>query len=135
MKPLFSILLLVLISSCATDTNSSKIIWEKNKNEFEDIVILLKSEKLRIVYGRAGYDIPDSFRLKAIAGSVVFRETDFTYDSSFSILFRVGFDSSHLLRKYPTFVYTDNLKRQREYDSNPKQVEKLEDNWYFLSND
>lgn len=135
MKALFAILLITLCISCSRDARSSKTIWKKHKDEFKDIVILLKSGKLRIVYGRAGYEIPDSFRIKAIAGSIVFRETDFTYDSSYSILFRMGFDSSHLLRKYPTFVYTDNRKRQLEYDSKPNHVEKLEYNWYFLSNE
>jgi len=131
MKP-FLTLLLFFISSCGGD-NSSINVWEKHESEFVAIVNLLKSGKLQKVYGRAGYEIPDSFKLKAMNGPIVFRETDFTYDNSFSILFRLGFDSSKLLRAYPTIVYTDNSKRIYEYTQKSKSIKKLKDHWYLLS--
>ena len=133
MKIFFAILFVLFCFSCTGDVTSAKSLWKKHEGEFEAVANLLRSGKLRKVYGRSGFEIPDSFRIKAILGSIVFRETDFTYDSSYSILFRVGFDSSHLLRAYPTIAYTNNQKRLSEYSSKQSQVEKLEDNWYFLS--
>jgi hypothetical protein len=132
MKLFLTTLLLLLIHSCGGD-NTSMDIWERHESEFVAIVNHLKSGKLQKVYGRAGYEIPDTFKLKAVNGPIVFRETDFTYDSSFSILFRLGFDSSKLLRAYPTIVYTDNSKRLDEYNSRPNSVRKLKNNWYLLS--
>lgn len=102
MKPLLTILLLLVMTSCGVD-NSSIDIWQKHENEFEAIVNQLKSGKLQKVYGRAGYEIPDIFKLRSVSGPVVFRETDFTYDSSFSVLFRLGFDPGKLLRAYCKF--------------------------------
>ena len=133
MKQFLVILMLLSICSCIGDVRHSKDIWMKHEVEFEAIVNLLKEERLHKVYGRAGYEIPDSFQLKKTNGSIVFRETDFSFDSSHSILFRIGFDSTKILRSYPTIVYTDNPKRLKEYNSKHKQVEKLKDHWYFLS--
>jgi hypothetical protein len=123
--------LLLFISSC--DGDNPIDIWKGHESEFVTIVNQLKAGKLQKVYGRAGFEIPDSFNLKAVNGPIVFRETDFTYDSSFSVLFRLGFDSNKLLRAYPTIVYTNNSKRLDEYNSKPNSVRKLKDNWYLLS--
>ena len=133
MKPYLTLLLVLLISSCGGELDTSKNLWKNYEKNFEDIVVLVKVDKLKKIYGRMGYEIPDSFPMKATCGDIVFRETDFTYDSSFSILFRVGFDSSNLARTYPTIVYTDNAKRIKEYNSKQEQVTKLKNNWYLLS--
>jgi hypothetical protein len=92
------------MTSCGGD-NSSISIWKKHESEFEAIVNQLRSGKLQKVYGRGGYEIPDTFKLKDVTGPIVFRETDFTYDSSFSILFRLGFDSSKMLRASDYSLY------------------------------
>jgi hypothetical protein len=91
------------------------------------------NEKLPVIYGRGGYKIPDSFKLRSIVGPVVFRETDFTYDSTFSILFRIGFDTSNVVRSYPTIVYTNNGQRITEYSSAIHSPHKFDENWYFLT--
>lgn len=133
MKQIVSIVIFTTIFSCSSEADSTRILFKNYESELNEIVNLLKADKLRRVYGRGGYKIPDSFRLKATTGPVVFRETDFTYDSSYSILFRIGFDTNQLLRSYPTLVYTDNSKRLSEYDLKPEHAIKFEEKWYFLT--
>jgi hypothetical protein len=128
------LLLLAFIFSCVGGDKSSLRLWEKHETEYDKIVEHLRAGKLQKIYGRSGYEIPDTFSVKPFCGSIVFRETDFVYDSSFSILFRLGFDSSKQLRTYPTIVYTDNLQRINEYNSKPEVAKQLKHRWYLLSN-
>ena len=120
-----------ILVSCSQQENW-KTEWNNHHNDFKEIVDLIKADKLKVVYGRAGYAIPDSFDLHATCGQLVFWETDFTYDSSHSILFRLHFDTSSITRADSRIVYTDNKKRLNEYEADKGNVVKIEQNWYFL---
>lgn len=123
---------LFLNIACSNNRDYYEVMWKSNRHEFETIVSLVKNEKLPVIYGRSGYMLPDSFKLRSIVGSLVFQETDFTYDSTYSILFRIGFDTSKVLRYYPTIVYTNNSKRIAEYTNSANSVYKFDEYWYFL---
>lgn len=131
MKILTVINLAFIFISCSTQENW-KVEWSSHHKEFKQIVDLVKADKLKVVYGRAGYAIPDSFDLHTTCGQLVFGETDFTYDDSHSILFRLHLDTSSITRADPRIVYTDNQKRIKEYEVDTVNVIKIEQNWYFL---
>ena len=131
MKILSAINLVFILISCSQQ-EKGKLEWRNHHNEFKQIVDLVKADKLKIVYGRAGYAIPDSFDLQRTCGQLVFTETDFTYDDSHSILFRLHLDTNSLTRIYHTIVYTDNKKRIKEYEADTVKVVRIEQNWYFV---
>ncbi len=91
------------------------------------VVDLIKADKLTVVVGRSGYQIPDSIDLREAFGQLAFRHSDFTYDSTYSILFHL--DIHKELVHNPVIVYTDNEKRIKEYES--RGVTKIINNWYF----
>ena len=122
-----------ILFSCRSHPEKWEKQWSKHQYKFKEIVGLLKAEKLKVVYGRAGFAIPDSFDLQTTCGQLVFRETDFTYDSSYSILFRLGLDTNAILRAHPMIVFTDNKKRISEYESTVRNAFKIEKNWYFIT--
>ena len=132
-KPLFILISLFILFSCNPHQEEWKTKWNKHQHDFKEIVGLVKAEKLKVVYGRAGFAIPDSFDLQTTCGQIVFRETDFTYDNSYSILFRLDLDTNATVRADPMIVYTDNKKRIKEYDFKVGRVQKLEENWYFIT--
>jgi hypothetical protein len=125
------LIVLFLQLSCSIQENWEQE-WNNHHKDFKQIVDLVKADKLKVVYGRAGYAIPDSFDLHTTCGQIVFRETDFTYDNSHSILFRLHLDTNSLARIYHTIVYTDNKKRIKEYEADEVNVFTIEKNWYFL---
>lgn len=113
-------------------TENWKVEWDNHQNDFKQIVGQVKANKLQVVYGRMGYAIPDSFQLQSTCGQLVFRETDFTYDSSHSILFRLNLDTNALLRADQMIVYTDNGTRIKEYEAMGEDATRIEKNWYFV---
>lgn len=117
MKKLIILNFVFILSSCNTMMENQEKEWNKHQNDFKQIVGQLKANKLQVVYGRMGYAIPDSFDLQSTCGQLVFRETDFTYDNSHLILFRLNLDTNVLLRANPKIVYTDNTKRIKEYET------------------
>lgn len=127
------ILIFIFILSCSRQQEKWVTPWSKHQDEFKEIVGLVKAGNLKVVYGRSGFAIPDSFDLQTTCGGLVFRETDFTYDSSYSILFRMDLDTNAVLRADPMIVYTDNKKRMSEYESDAGWVRKIEKHWYFLT--
>ena len=130
MKRLLNIVLFLTFFSCDNGTEKWKTVWDKHNVDFKKVVDLLKTDKLKVVYGRGGYAIPDSIDLKATCGQLAFRETDFTYDNTYSILFRL--DTNKQVRTKPMIVYTDNKKRINEYENNNTSVTKIENNWYYM---
>jgi hypothetical protein len=133
MLKLLTILNFIFILGCSRQQEKWETPWNKHQDEFKEIVGLVKAGKLKVVYGRMGFAIPDSFDLQTTCGQLVFRETDFTYDSSYSILFRMDLDTIAVLRADPMIVYTDNKKRISEYESDAERVRKIEKNWYFIT--
>jgi hypothetical protein len=128
LKVLLIIVLFILIS-CSHQDNW-KNTWQQHHVRFKQVVELVKNDQLQKVYGRVGYAIPDSMGLDKVCGGIVFHETDFTYDGTYSILFRINFDSNKVGRRlYPVFIYTNNTKRIKEYALD--SVTKIEDNWYL----
>ena len=122
-----------MLFGCSRHKEIWETRWSKHQDEFKEIVGLVKDGKLKVVYGRMGFAIPDSFDLQTTCGQIVFRETDFTYDSSYSILFRMNLDTNAILRADPIIVYTDNKNRINEYESNAGNAQKIETNWYFIT--
>jgi len=106
--------------------------WTKHDKDLKQVVELLKSNKLKVTYGRGGYQIPDSIDLRVPFGQLAFRETDFTFDSTYSILFYL--DTNKTLRNKPVIVYTNNKKRIKEYENGSRKTTKIEDDWYFTYN-
>ena len=133
MVKLLIILNFIFILGCSRQREKWEAPWNNHQDEFKEIVGLVKAGNLKVVYGRMGFAIPDSFDLQTTCGQLVFRETDFTYDSSYSILFRMDLDTNAVLRADPMIVYTDNKKRISEYESDAGRVRKIEKNWYFLT--
>lgn len=130
-KIILVINLAFILIACSLQENW-KSEWNSHHKDFKQIVDLVKADKLKVVYGRAGYAIPDSFDLHTTCGQLVFRETDFTYDDSYSILFRLKLDTNSFDRAYSTIVYTNNKKRLEEYEADSTKVFKIEQNWYSL---
>jgi hypothetical protein len=93
-------------------------IWQKHNTDLKKVVELLKNNKLNKTFGRSGYQIPDSIDLKYPFGQVVVRETDFTEDTCYSIVFYL--DTIRTLGS-PIIVYTNNLKRINNYKDKPKK--------------
>jgi len=90
----------------------------------------LKEDRLKLINPRGTYQIPDSIGLKEPYAQLVYRQTDFAYDSSYSIVFYP--DDAHKRESTFVFVFTDNMKRLNEYENQRKSVVKIEDNWYCL---
>lgn len=132
MKKLIILNLVFILFSCNTMMNNWEKEWNKHQNDFKQIIFQLKANKFQMVYGRMGYAIPDSFDLQSTCGQLVFRETDFTYDNSHSILFHLNLDTNVVLRADPKIVYTDNKKRIKEYEAMIGNAIKIEKNWYFV---
>lgn len=129
MKIVLTISILVLIS-CSNHIRNWEDTWQEHQVSFKQVVEQVKNDQLLRVYGRGGYAIPDTMGLNNVCGGIVFHETDFTYDSTYSILFRINFDSTKVGRMtYSVFIYTNNTKRIKEYESD--RVTKIQDNWYF----
>jgi hypothetical protein len=123
-------LFLVLIVSCKPDTDKWKGQWAKDNLKLKQVVSLLKQDRLKLVNPRGTYQIPDSIDLREPYGQFVYRQTDFTYDRSYSIVFYP--DESHKDKSEFVFVFTDNVKRLNQYDKERNSVVKIEDNWYCL---
>ena len=119
-----------LLVSCKPNTDEWRSQWTKDNQKLKEVVTLLKQGKLELVNPRGTYKIPDSIDLKDPYGQLVYRQTDFTYDSSYSIVFYP--DDSHKAECKFVFVFTDNSKRLHEYDNERKSVVKIENNWYCL---
>ncbi len=127
MRILFCITI-ILFFSCKQE--NWKSIWIRDKTALNKAVDLLKSNKLKIVYGRSGYSIPDSLNLQEPYGNLAFRQSDFTYDSTYSILFFLEHSDTRTAVR-PAFVYTNNQKRMDKYENGYSMVKKLENNWYY----
>lgn len=124
-----SIIVLFILISCSHQDNWENT-WQQHHVRYKQVVELVKNDQLQKVYGRVGYAIPDSMDLDKVCGGIVFHGTDFTYDGTYSILFRINFDSSKVGRMlYPVFIYTNNTKRIKSYELD--RVTKIEDNWYW----
>ncbi len=129
MKILLAIATLVFIS-CGQSKDRWEDTWQQHNVRFKQIVEQVKNDQLQKVYARVGYAIPDTMGLDDVCGGIVFQETDWTHDSTYSILFRINFDSTKVGRMmYPVFIYTNNNKRIKEYETD--RVKKIQDNWYF----
>jgi len=122
--------LIVFAISCQPNPDDWKSQWTKDHLKLKEVVSLVKQDRLKIINPRGTYQIPDSIDLKDPYGQLVYRQTDFTYDSSYSIVFYP--DDSHKDNSKFVFVFTDNTKRLNEYDNERKSVVKIEDNWYCL---
>lgn len=134
MKLLVEFILILVLLSCNGQRLEWKQEWDQHENDFREVAALLREGKLKVVYGRMGYAIPDSFELQTTCGQIVFRETDFVYDSSYSILFRLNLDTTGVIpRTERMIIYTDNLKRLSEYESGSGNVHKIDANWFFVN--
>lgn len=122
--------LVFLVISCRPSPDDWKNQWTKDNLKLKEVVSLLKQDRLKLVNPRGTYQIPDSIELREPYGQLVYRQTDFTYDSTFSIVFYP--DDKHKDKSKFVFVFTDNTKRHNEYESKRKSVVKIEDNWYCL---
>lgn len=121
-------LLILLVTSCKPSPDDWRNQWAKDNMKLKEVVSLLKHDRLKLVNPRGTYQIPDSIDLREPYGQLVYRQTDFTYDSTFSIVFYP--DDKH--KSKFVFVFTDNTKRLNEYETKRKSVVKIEDNWYCL---
>jgi hypothetical protein len=133
MKLLVEFILILSLLSCSGQPVEWKQEWDQHEDDFREVAALLRAGKLKVVYGRMGYAIPDTFELQTTCGQIVFRETDFAYDSSYSILFRLNLDTNAISRTEHMIVYTDNLKRLTEYESESGNVHKIDTNWFFVN--
>lgn len=123
-----SVILILALLSC--QKQKWKDQWDKDNTSLKKVAGLLKAGKLKKVYGRGGYEIPDSFNLKAPYSNLAFHQTDFTYDGTYSIVFYLEPAGDRSMAK-PAFVYTNNQKRIGEYENGYTIAKKLEDNWYY----
>lgn len=123
-----ALLLTILLLSCKKEKWEK--LWEKDNASLKEVVELLKHDKLKKIYGRSGYKIPDSFNLRSPYNGLAIRETDFTYDGTYSIVFYFE-DTSSTSRVKPAFVYTNSQKRIDEYQKGYSMAEKLEQYWYY----
>ena len=128
MRYLVFIVIYLTFFSCVKNQLNWESIWQKHNTDLKKVVELLKNNKLNKTFGRSGYQIPDSIDLKYPFGQVVVRETDFTEDTCYSIVFYL--DTIRTLGS-PIIVYTNNLKRINNYKDKPKKAIKIEHNWYF----
>jgi hypothetical protein len=126
----FQFLFVFLILSCKPNPDDWRDQWTKDNLKLKKVVSLLKHNRLKLINPRGTYQIPDSIDLKKLYGQLVYRQTDFTYDSTYSIVFYT--DSTNPNKSKFVFVFTDNSKRLFEYDNERKSVIKIESNWYCL---
>lgn len=131
-KSMRYLLFVLLIVSCKPDPESWRSRWVNENLKLKRVAALLKQNRLNLINPRGIYQIPDSIDLKEPYGQLVYRQTDFTYDSSYSIVFYPTETSKDKVKFM--FVYTDNVKRLSEYESRRKSVVKIEDNWYCVDN-
>jgi hypothetical protein len=87
MRYLVFIVISLTFFSCVKNQVNWESIWQKYNSDLKNVVELLKNNKLNKTFGRSGYQIPDSIDLNYPFGQVVVRETDFTEDTSYSIVF------------------------------------------------
>jgi hypothetical protein len=126
----FQFIFIFLFVSCKPNPDDWRGQWTKDNFKLKEVVSLLKHDRLKLINPRGTYQIPDSIDLKEPYGQLVFRQTDFTYDSTYSIVFYP--DDTYKDKSKFVFVFTDNTKRLNEYDNERKSVVKIEDNWYCL---
>jgi uncharacterized secreted protein with C-terminal beta-propeller domain len=126
----FKFFLIFLVVSCKPNPDDWKSQWTRDNLKLKEVVSLLKQGRLKLVSPRGTYQIPDSIDLKEPYGQLVYRQTDFTYDSTFSIVFYP--DDTHKDESKFVFVFTDNAKRINEYQNKRKSIFKIDDYWYCL---
>jgi hypothetical protein len=126
----FQFVFIFLVVSCKPNPDDWRGQWTKDNLKLKQVVSLLKHDRLKLINPRGTYKIPDSMDLKEPYGQLVYRQTDFTYDSTYSIVFYP--DKTYNDKSKFVFVFTDNTKRSNEYDNKRKSVVKIEDNWYCL---